>query len=293
MGFFMGVSIFHRFFCNILLVGIICFNSINAQINFPKGSTLLRSSKGLKLSKLKYRFQLNEVEYQNIQKIYLEYFQDRHNPLEWFNEKTLKKIHKKMFGNVWSWAGVYYNGKLRNIGIESSEIPNAMLELCREVEGYQRTSSQLTILEQSALILQKLLRIHPFINGNGRFARFVSDLYLHSMHGSAPQWPYMALIYDGEERANYIEALERADFGNFIFLENLILKYGGHNPSIFAIVENSFFKQNYSKSKRKEFLWNQLYFNWRLNTSYIPIEWSPQKSLVEISIYLVDLQASF
>lgn len=289
LGFCMGVSIF---FCNILLVGIICFNSIDAQIDPPKGSTLLRSSKRLKLSKLKYRYQLNEVEYQHIQKTYIEYFQDRHNPLEWFNEETLKKIHKSMFGDIWSWAGVYYNGKLRNIGIKSSEIPNAMLGLCKEVKDYQRTNSQLTILEQSALILQKLLYIHPFINGNGRFARFISDLYLHSMHGSAPQWPYMALIHESVERANYIEALERADLGDFIFLEDLILKYGGRNPSIFEIVENSFFKQNFSRSKRKEFIRNQLYFNCRINTSYIPIEWSPQKSLVEISIYLVDLQAS-
>ncbi len=283
----------HNWICNLALSFFIFSSFIDGDgrdLSVHKGSTLLRSSKGLKLSELKYRYQLDEVEYQKIQKTYIEYFQQRQNPLEWFNEEDLKKIHKSMFGDIWSWAGIYYSGKLRNIGIESSEIPGAMLELCNEVKGYQKTGSQLTILEQSARILQKLLRIHPFINGNGRFARFVSDLYLHSMHGTPPQWPYMELLNDGEERSKYIKALERSDIGDYFLLEDLILKYGGCNPSIFEIVENSFFKKNFSKFKRKEFICNQLSFNFRIDNHYIPDGWSPQNALGAIFLYLVDLQ---
>lgn len=286
----------HNWICKFVTLSLFIFSSPvegdGRDLSNSKGCTLLRSSKGLKLSELKYRDQLNEIEYQKIQKTYVKYFQQRQNPLEWFNEDGLKKIHRDMFGDIWSWGGIYYNGRLRNIGIESSEIPGAMIELCEEVKGYQKASSQLTILEQSARILQKLLHIHPFMNGNGRFARFVSDLYLHSMHGTSPEWPYIDLLNDGEERSKYIKALEKSDLGDYFLLEDLILKYGGRNPSIFGIVENSFFRKNFSRSKRKEFIWNQLYFNYRIDTSYIPDVWLPQNSLGKIFLYLVDLQVS-
>lgn len=281
-------------FCfNIVFAVILYFNCMEAaSTNIPKGTTPLRNSKRLRQADLKTRNQLNEAEAENIQRMYTEYFQHRNPPLEWFNEDYLKKIHREMFNDIWTWAGVYYTGKLRNIGIHSSEIPQLMHDLCKEIEGYLKASSELSILEQSARILQKLLVIHPFMNGNGRHARFISDLYLYSLHGDSPQWPNKALINDSKERTHYIDALERADLGDFILLEDLILKYGGRNPSFFAIVENSFFKQNFLKSKRKEFIFNNLYFNCRMNTSYIPVEWSPHRFLVEISLHLIDLQAS-
>lgn len=236
-----------------------------------QGTTLLRSSKGLKKPELKYRYQLNEAEFQDIQKTYAKYFQRRDHPRGWFNEDTLKKIHQEMFGGIWSWAGDYYTGKRRNIGIESSEIECAMKELCSEVESYLKGNTTLSVLEQSARILQKIQYIHPFRNGNGRFARFVSDLYLYSMQGSVPMWPDKVLLQEGEERFYYLFALQKADAGEFYFLTDFIFKYGGRDPSIFEIVESPFFKENFSKSKRKEMIWNQ----------------SPQKPLANLFISLI------
>lgn len=274
-----------------LLFLLIFIITLALEADTVKGATLLRSSKGLKIHDLKYRHQLNEAEAKGVEKVYSDYFKQRRNPVQWFNEGNLKKIHEDMFGDIWSWAGVYYTGKLRNIGIESSEIPKAMQDLCEEVQIHLKSNSQLSILEQSARILQNLLYIHPFKNGNGRYARFVSALYLYSMQGSAPRWPEKELINEGEERANYITALEKADFGNFTSLERLIVKYGGSNPSPEQIVENSFFKNNFSKLKRKEFICNSLCFNDGISANFVPFERLPQKSMIEIYSYLIDLQS--
>jgi len=227
-----------------------------ATVTLPKGATLLESRKGLKLSELQNRYQINTREAESIQKAKQKYFTHPGYPLKWFNESFLKQIHREMFGEIWDWAGIYYSGPLRNIGIESSDIPSQMQALCKEVHYCLKEKTSLTFLQQSVRIQHRILQIHPFTNGNGRFARLVGDLYLQSLQGTKPDWPEQAILEDLEIRQTYVEALKLADSGNFFPLEQLYERFGARNPSIMQVVENPFYERHFSLQKQIELIAN-------------------------------------
>ncbi len=55
-------------------------------------------------------------------------------------------------------------------------------------------------------------RIHPFINGNGRHARMITDIFFHSVKHPLPKWPQIQLMSEGDQvRSRYIEAMKAAD----------------------------------------------------------------------------------
>ncbi len=57
----------------------------------------------------------------------------------------------------------------------------------------------------------RLVFIHPFPNGNGRFSRLVGDLFAEQL-GEAPfTWGQTSLVDAGETRAKYVAALQAAD----------------------------------------------------------------------------------
>jgi len=60
------------------------------------------------------------------------------------------------------------------------------------------------------------LSIGPFTNGNGRHARLITDIFLHSRKLPIPQWPQIQLMAQGNEiREQYITAMKKADNGDF------------------------------------------------------------------------------
>lgn len=260
-------------------------------IELPQGCTPLASSKGLKKPWIKTRNQLNVVEFEGILKSYHKYYPQRRCPTLWFNEEVLKQIHHDMFHEVWDWAGTYYKGNFRNIGVITSQIQPEMNGFCEEVIGYFEGNTRLTFLEQSARILHKIQQIHPFTNGNGRHARFISGLYLHSLHGTIPKWPERDLLHDSDARQEYFVALKAADNGYFLLLEDFIVKYGGRNPSILDIVENDYFRQHFSAAKRIETIVNLTYFESRYNgfsnQGYYPVPISIRRPLADAAILLI------
>ena len=211
----------------IYLLGITCI----LMIFFPLtafsiiGETPILDTKGLKISGIKTRDQLKEVEDANIHEAFLKYFNERKDPLEWFNEEELKTIHHALFGDVWEWAGSYYSGPHRSIGVPSSKISSKMKKLIHKVHGWLQGTGSLTELKKSARIAHYLLRIHPFTNGNGRFARFVSNLYLFSMKRKLINWPEDELQKEGPIRIEFYLAVTQADKKNFEFLYDLFKTY--------------------------------------------------------------------
>jgi len=201
------------------------------KLSLPEGATPISESSGLKLPWVKTRDQLNEVEAENILNAMTLFFSKRRNPSRWFTEQGLRNIHREMFCDVWDWAGIYYKGPLRNIGVTYFQIPLQIHELCKDVQYWLEEKTDLNVLQQSARIHFRLAKIHPFHNGNGRHARLVADLYLESLHGEVPHWPEKILLENSNARTEYIESLRKADRGEYSPLEQLIVRYGGKSPN--------------------------------------------------------------
>ena len=258
--------------------------------SLPSGATPLQDESGLKLSWIKTRDQLNRAEAENILKASSEAFSVRKFPAKWFRDDTLKTIHFKMFKEVWSWAGLYYLGPLRNIGIKSTHIPIQVRELCNDVQFWLEQTTDLTFLEQSAHIHFRLAKIHSFPNGNGRHARLIADLYLHSLLGQRPAWPEGILVTESNARKEYIQSLRNADRGDFTNLVRLLANYGGQNPAIAVVLQNPLFK-HFSDHKQFETIQNLLRFGSKVNETssdgYHPLQLAVRKNLSGIAKLLI------
>jgi Fic-DOC domain mobile mystery protein B len=94
------------------------------------------------------------------------------NPLE---ETYVRTLHKKMFDQVWKWAGTYRRHEL-NIGCDPGEIIQRIPQLLGNTQFWLE---QKTFPVDECLIRfhhQLVSRIHPFANGNGRHARMIADV---------------------------------------------------------------------------------------------------------------------
>lgn len=61
----------------------------------------------------------------------------------------------------------------------------------------------------------QFVNIHPFVNGNGRHARFCADRLVENLGGRTFTWGRDEFREKGAARQNYLAALRAADSGDF------------------------------------------------------------------------------
>ena len=97
----------------------------------------------------------------------------------------------------------------KNIGVDPPLIGMKLTDLFRDVEAQLANQSE-PIDEIAARFHHRLVSIHPFPNGNGRFSRTMTDLLLKSNGKKAFSWGGGSLNA-AEIRHRYISALRAAD----------------------------------------------------------------------------------
>jgi Fic-DOC domain mobile mystery protein B len=220
------------------------------KFNYLEGATPIDDASGLIPNGISTQSDLNRIEAENIfaaQKRYLRGKID--NPALWFNVETLTAIHRAMFGNVWTWAGTFRKTAIKPIGVEPYLIPVQLEELCREVRFWASEPIDLTFLEQAVRVHHRLVFIHPFKNGNGRFSRLIADRYLMAYGCPHPSWPYLQDPHD-KVRSAYIQTLKAADGGDYDPLLCLIRTLGARDPFLSELLGLSRYKQQLSAEKR-------------------------------------------
>lgn len=161
---------------------------------------------GLIPSYITLRSELNEAEQSNILEAEQWAFSRKRDVLD---EEFLRKLHKKMFGRIWRWAGKFRLTE-RNIGVDPRHIGidlRNLLEDCRCWIAHDVYPPD----EITARFHHRLVCIHPFPNGNGRHARMAADLLLVRLGRPRFSWGSTNLINAGQTRYAYIAALRAAD----------------------------------------------------------------------------------
>lgn len=158
-------------------------------------------------SYITFRRELNEAEQANIVEAQSWAFSRKRDVLD---DALLTSLHKRMYGNVWRWAGEHRTSS-KNIGdVDAYRIPTELRELldnCR----YWIDNKTYEPDEIAARFHHRLVFIHCYPNGNGRHARLATDLLLTQM-GKVPfSWGGATLVDAVEVRTRYIEALQAAD----------------------------------------------------------------------------------
>ena len=152
------------------------------------------------------RAELNEVEQIGIADADRWAFSRRRDVL---NAAFLSVLHKRMFGNVWKWAGAYRRTP-RNIGIDAYRIAVEVHALVDDVR-YWVEHDTYPADEISVRFHHRLVSIHPFPNGNGRHARFAADLLATQLGRPRFSWGGKNLTEAAETRSRYVKALQAAD----------------------------------------------------------------------------------
>lgn len=126
-----------------------------------------------------------------------------------FSVSFCMDLHRRMFGDVWSWAGGVRRTE-RNIGVDPREIAVALRVALDDARHWVDHGTWLPD-ELAARFHHRLVAIHPFPNGNGRWARAMADLLLEHLGAEPFSWGRTSLTDAGEARRRYIDALCAAD----------------------------------------------------------------------------------
>lgn len=175
-----------------------------------EGATPLspEARKGLIPTHVTLRSELNELEQKNIGKADAWAFLRKRNVLE---ENFLKGLHKRMLREVWQWAGDYRKSQT-NIGV----LPYLIQPGVYQIIGDMRAALQHKSFEPDELAVRlshRLVLVHPFENGNGRWSRLVGDLMIVKQGGKRFTWGSVNLQ---EGKKKYIEALKAADNHDYV-----------------------------------------------------------------------------
>ena len=184
------------------------------DFEYPHGATPLDRNEieGLIPTHITSRGELNRWEQDNINEALA--WVDSHKPKEILNESFMKRLHKRMFGDVWKWAGTFRQSD-KNIGVSWYIISSDLKNLCDDVH-YWMENKIYSEDEIAARFHHRLVSIHLFSNGNGRHARLIADILLENiLHKPRFSWGRADLYNSGDDRGRYIQSLQAADKGDY------------------------------------------------------------------------------
>lgn len=180
------------------------------SFDYPPGATPIDpdEAEGLLLSHITNRTELDRWEQDNIKEA--EVWAFRRKPRDLISIDFVCRLHKRMFGTVWKWAGEFRTSG-KNIGVEAWAIRSSLQDLLEDVKVWIEQKIYVPD-EIAARFHHRLVAIHLYANGNGRHARLMADLLLvHILDRPHFTWGRESLAQAGECRANYIRALRAAD----------------------------------------------------------------------------------
>lgn len=184
-------------------------------IEYIDGQTPLseEEKEGLLISSITTREELDEFEQLNIEKAIQWTFGKKFKAEQLFSEKFIRDLHKRMYGDVWKWAGDFRNSE-KNIGIKSYLIPTQLKQLLDDAVFWNQNNTY-NSQELAIRFKHRLVSIHCFANGNGRHSRLMGDLIMEKLYNSKFfSWGSTNLVKATEARSNYIKAVREADNHN-------------------------------------------------------------------------------
>lgn len=175
---------------------------------------------GLLVSSITTRAELDEWEQANIEAAMLWIAKRRKSfsADEVLDETFITMLHKRMYGDVWKWAGSYRRtGK--NIGVMPYEITVSLRQLIDDCKMW--IAQKVYADDEIALRFKhRIVQIHCFPNGNGRHSRLLADLMTEKLFGKEVFSWGMKKYNSAEARIKYLQVLRDADSNNYTALLN-------------------------------------------------------------------------
>ena len=123
------------------------------------------------------------------------------------SQEIIQHIHNFVTKGILKNPGQY---RTENVTITGTKIrPPNYLKIIELMDEYIQNIEKLKLqtIKKAAFIHHEFVRIHPFIDGNGRVARLITNFYLMK-NGFPP------IVTQKEDRKKYYRSLNKADKGN-------------------------------------------------------------------------------
>lgn len=179
---------------------------------YEEGQTPLdeEEKEGLLIFTITTRGELDEFEQLNIQKAVEWTLKRKFRKEKILSEEFVKELHKRMFNEVWKWAGTFRNTN-KNIGVDRFQIRTELKKLLDDTKFW--IEHQTFQPDEIAIRFKhKIVSIHCFANGNGRHSRLIADIIINQLF-AMPVYSWGSKA--DEARKSYLTAIRAADQGNY------------------------------------------------------------------------------
>lgn len=166
---------------------------------------------GIRFAHLTTMGELDELEDENIQKG-LEWLH-RQKAEDFLSPVFLCRLHEKLFGDVWKWAGKYRTVEVNISKYRCYDVGPQLINLFEDLKLWI-SSETMPWNEIAAELHHRLVSIHPFPNGNGRTTRIFTEYVMTRYQQDPPSWMASLSSEPKRRRENYIRALRAADKGD-------------------------------------------------------------------------------
>ncbi len=184
------------------------------DFEYGEGQTALDDDEkeGLLIPTIATRGELDEFEQQNIEQAILWTLKRTFKPDAIFKEEFVKSVHKRMYGDIWAWAGEFRKTN-KNIGVDKWQIPTDLHNLLDDAK-YWIENGTFSPDELAVRFKHRIVSIHCFPNGNGRHSRLMADIIVNKLFKQPVfTWGAANLVKGGDARAEYLKAVKAADNG--------------------------------------------------------------------------------
>lgn len=189
------------------------------ELKYSEGQTPLDEEEvdGLLINSIATHGELNEFEQQNIEQAIQWSLGQSFKPELIFSEGFVRKVQRRMYGEVWAWAGEYRKTN-KNIGVDRWQIPTNLRYLLDDTK-YWFENNLYSPDEIAIRFKHRIVSIHCFSNGNGRHSRLMGDIIIEKIYNQPVfTWGSSNHSYSSDVRKDYLSALKAADKGDYSLL---------------------------------------------------------------------------
>jgi Fic-DOC domain mobile mystery protein B len=189
------------------------------DIDYIDGQTPLdeEEKEGLLIPAIATREELDEFEQQNIEEAIQWTLSRNFKRNSLLTEAFVKDVHKRMYRNVWAWAGDFRKTN-KNIGVDRWQVAVELKSLLDDAR-FWIDNDVFSPDEIAVRFKHRIVSIHCFSNGNGRHSRLMADIIIEKMfNGNVFTWGAGSLSKESENRNIYLNSLKAADNGNYALL---------------------------------------------------------------------------
>ncbi|MBM4158160.1 MAG: mobile mystery protein B [Ignavibacteria bacterium] len=188
------------------------------NISYIEGQTPIDEDEkeDLLIKTITTRSELDEFEQLNIESAVEWSLKRKFDVSKILTDDFVRELHKRMFSNVWKWAGQYRNTN-KNLGVDKYFIREELKKLFDDCKYW--IENKIFIEEEIAVrFSHRIVSIHPFPNGNGRHSRLIADILIKELGKPVFTWGDITLTKSGEARTKYLSALINADENDYSIL---------------------------------------------------------------------------